>query len=453
MRKRCASERRHVCTAELAEVVRLRLQRWVREHGWAISGAYIVIALFLAVVLPQVDKQHPMAGVRVIETSAAEQLLGSIAAGMIAFTAIVFSISLLVAQFWNTAYSFRLMQWLRQTPLTAQAFGVFGATFVYALAALVVVGRNPDRRLVYTEVASLALLLASVLLFLLLLYGTLRQMNLSYVLALIGNRGREVIDDLYGEPGRKAIVEGGRELERAAESGRVVHHGAPKVVVAIDFKRLVTLATGADARIEISVGVGDTLPDGAVIARVLGGSIPTEKVSRAFMLGNERTMEQDPKFGLRLLVDVAIKALSPAINDPTTGVQALDEIEDLLRRIGQRTFDLGALIGVGGYTRVTYPAPTWDDLLSLSLDEICIYGGGSLQIVRRMRMLLLNLDAAVSEDRRPAVHRQLAKLDAAIEREIPLADRADAYIPDPQGLGLSRNLTPLAVLHSPAPST
>ena len=160
-----------------------------------------------------------MVGVRLIETSAAEQLLGAIAAGMIAFTAIVFSISLLVAQFWNTAYSFRLMQWLRQTPLTAHAFGVFGATFVYALAALVVVGRNPHRRLVYTEIASLALLLASVLLFLLLLYGTLRQMNLSYVLALIGNRGREVIDDMYGEPGEASAVEAGLELDAPVESG------------------------------------------------------------------------------------------------------------------------------------------------------------------------------------------------------------------------------------------
>jgi uncharacterized membrane protein len=164
-------------------------------------------------------------------------------------------------------------------------------------------------------------------------------------------------------------------------------------------------------------------------------------------------MEQDPKFALRLLVDVAIKALSPAINDPTTAIQALDEIEDLLRRMGQRTLDAGALVGIGGYTRLTYPAPTWDDLLSLGLDEICMYGGGSLQVVRRMRMLLLNLDAAVFEERRPAIHDQLAKLDAAIEREIPLADRADAYIPDPQGLGLSRNVTPLAALRDPAPLT
>ena len=96
------------------------------------------------------------------------------------------------------------------------------------------------------------------------------------------------------------------------------------------------------------------------------------------------------------------------------------------------------MIDADGYTRVLYPAPTWDDLLALGLDEICTYGAGSLQVVRRLRMLLLNLSSTVSGDRRAAIQRQFNRLDAAVEREIPLVDRADAYVPDPQGLGLAR---------------
>ena len=419
-------------------MTRLRWERWVREHGWVVSGAYVLLAILLALVLSRIDRSHPIESVDVIENSAAEQLLGAIAAGMIAFTAIVFSISLVVAQFWNTAYSFRLTQWLRQTPLMAHAFGIFSATFVYAIAALLVLGRHGSARLVLTELASITLLLASVLVFLLLLYGTLRQMNLSYVLVLVGNRGREVIDDLYGAPGTGGAVDTGKELDGATESGRIVHRGAPKVVLAVDFKGLVDLATAAEARIDIAVGVGDTVPDGAVVARISGGTIEENRVRRAFMLGNERTMEQDPKLALRLLVDVAIKALSPAINDPTTAVQALDQIEDLLRRLGQRTLDLGHLVGVRGFTRVTYPAPTWDDLVALGLDEIRMYGSDSLQVVRRLRLLLENLAETVTPDRRAPVLDRLERLDAAIEAGIPAPDRADARVTDPQGLGLSR---------------
>ena len=106
-------------------------------------------------------------------------------------------------------------------------------------------------------------------------------------------------------------------------------------------------------------------------------------------------MEQDPKFALRCSSTWRSWRSRPLINDPTTAVQALDQIEDLLRRIGQRTPDMGRLVGARGHTRVTYPAPTWGDMLALGLDEICMYGAGSLQVVRRLRMLLLNLDAAV----------------------------------------------------------
>ena len=415
----------------------VRLRRWARQHGWIVPGAYVLLSIALAYTLAMIDTAHPIRGVRPIERSAAEQLFGAIATGMIAFTGIVFSVSLLVTQSWNASFSMRLIQWLRQAPLWGHAVGVFSATFVYALVALTVLGRTADTSLVLTEAGAISLLLASVLFFLLLLYGTLRQMNLSYVIDLIGRAGRVAIDDLYGDPG-DAEAPAGADLAALAETGALVHRGPPRVVAAIHFTRLVDLATKAEARIEVEVGVGDTVPDGAVIARIVGGPIPPERLRSAFLLGTERTMEQDPKLALRLLADVAIKALSPAVNDPTTAVQALDQIEDLLLRIGQRRLDLGRLVGARGYTRVTYPAPTWDDVLALGTDEIRLYGRTSLQVVRRLRLLLLRLEEAVTEDRRPAVRDRLQRLDEAVEAEFDGADLGDARRPDPQGLGLSR---------------
>ncbi len=331
------------------------------------------------------------------------------------------------------------MQWLRRTPITGHAFGTFSATFVYALVALAEVGRNEKVELGSTVYFALLLLLASVLLFLLLLYSTLRQMNLSYVLSLIGDRGRDVIEVFYGPPGSQPAPPEGLDLDGpAAESGRYVYEGRPLVLAAVDFERLVELATRAEATIVIEVGVGDSIPSGDVIARVLGGSIPLNDIRRAFLLGTERTMEQDPKFALRLLADVAIKALSPAINDPTTAVQALDQIEDLLLRIGVRTLDIGRLVGVRGYVRVVYPAPTWDDLIALGTVEIRIYGTGQIQVMRKLRDLLQNLERAVLPERRAVVEDRLLRLDAACEQSLHAADRADARIPDPQGLGHSR---------------
>ena len=92
---------------------------------------------------------------------------------------------------------------------------------------------------------------------------------------------------------------------------------------------------------------------------------------RAIRLENERTFEQDPKYPIRLLVDIAIKALSPAINDPTTAVQAIDQIEDLLRRLARHDLEVGHVRDAEGVLRLIVPMPTWeDDHSALAFDDL-----------------------------------------------------------------------------------
>ena len=104
-----------------------------------------------------------------------------------------------------------------------------------------------------------------------------------------------------------------------------------------------------------------------------GTALPEQALLRAVQVGRERTFEQDPKYPMRLLVDIAIKALSPAINDPTTAVQAIDQIEDLLRRLGGE-LDAGGVADAQGVLRLVFPTPTWEDYLALAFDEIRQYG-------------------------------------------------------------------------------
>jgi uncharacterized membrane protein len=154
----------------------------------------------------------------------------------------------------------------------------------------------------------------------------------------------------------------------------------------------------------------------------------------------ERTFDQDPKYPLRLLVDIAIKALSPAINDPTTAVQAIDQIEDLLRRLGRAGFDTGHAVDVDGDVRLVIPMPTWDDYLTLALDEIRQYGAGSVQVMRRLRSALVGLAESLhGADRAEAVRKYLTHLDLAIDHSsLDAEDRTVARQEDRQGLGLTR---------------
>jgi uncharacterized membrane protein len=176
--------------------------------------------------------------------------------------------------------------------------------------------------------------------------------------------------------------------------------------------------------------------------RVLGGNgrLPESALRKAIRLGPDRTFEQDPKYPIRLLVDVAIKALSPAINDPTTAVQALDQIDDLLRRLARCDLETGRITDAEGVLRIVIPTPRWEDYLALAFDEIRMFGGTSIQVMRRLRSALLGLAELLGEHERAAsVQQYLQHIDAAIETS-PLdeRDRVAARQEDPQGLGLTR---------------
>ena len=164
---------------------------------------------------------------------------------------------------------------------------------------------------------------------------------------------------------------------------------------------------------------------------------------RAIHLGTSRSFEHDPKYPIRLLVDIAIRALSPAVNDPTTAVQALDQIEDLLRRLGRRELDTGHARDSDGTIRVTYSVPTWQDYLALSFDEIRQFGGSSIQVGRRLKAALVGLSETIAvAERRAAVQEYLDHLNLGIGRSnFDDQDRAAALQEDRQGLGLSRRLS------------
>jgi len=152
--------------------------------------------------------------------------------------------------------------------------------------------------------------------------------------------------------------------------------------------------------------------------------------------GPERTLEQDPTFAFRIIVDIASKALSPAINDPTTAVLALDQIHHLLRLVGSRQLDTGQDRDAAGRLRLVYRTPDWEDFVSLAVTEIRQFGGASIQIARRLHAMLNNLIQTLPEDRAVLLRQELSLLHRSAQRFfLEPEDRALADIGDVQGMG------------------
>jgi len=147
-------------------------------------------------------------------------------------------------------------------------------------------------------------------------------------------------------------------------------------------------------------------------------------------------MEQDPMFAFRILVDIALKALSPAINDPTTAVLAMDQVHRLLRVVGRRHLHDEGIRDAAGHVRVILRTPNWEDFVHIACNEIRACGAGSIQIARRQRAMLENLIRTLPAQRHAALREQLDLLDRALPDYYKFPeDLALARIPDSQGLG------------------
>ena len=152
----------------------------------------------------------------------------------------------------------------------------------------------------------------------------------------------------------------------------------------------------------------------------------------------ERTLEQDPLFAFRIIVDIALKALSPAINDPTTAVVAIDQVHRLLRAVGKRRLQGEAVLDARGDMRVVCRTPNWEDFVNVACHEIRCCGVGQVQVARRLRAMLDNLHASLPHHRVPVLDAQRDQLDRMVDTSYPLAeDRELARQPDRQGLGAS----------------
>jgi uncharacterized membrane protein len=213
--------------------------------------------------------------------------------------------------------------------------------------------------------------------------------------------------------------------------------------MAMDVKGLVAIAEKTGCAIEIVPQVGDFVARDDPLFRVHpagAAALHRAALHASLAFGEERTAEQDPTFVFRILVDVASKALSPAINDPTTAVLAIDQIHHLLRQVGMRRLDTGEVRDAGGTLRLLYRTPDWEDFVLLALTEIRQYGNQSIQVTRRLRAMLENLIAVLPAERAEFLREQSRLLQSAIERHFEEPeDRACARVCDLQGVGGSGN--------------
>ena len=411
---------------------------------WIIPLIYAAVSLTAGLTLPRFELRLWPEMVSRMSVGSATAIYSAIASGMIALTGIVFALIFVMVQFSATAYSPRLVLLVSRDPVMSHALGIFVATFLYPVAAIS--GIDRDRSGVVPIVSVMivvGLLTVSVGMFIAIIQR-IRVLQVSNMLTFTGDQGRAVIDALYPPLGTVSTSGPAPAFRVGLPRQTLIHRGVPRSIQALRMGALVALAQESGAVIEMMAAVGDMVFERTPLLRVwgAGAAIDERKLKHCVEMGAERTFEQDPKYVLRLLVDIAIRALSPAVNDPTTAVQALDQIQDLLMRLGMRRLDVGEIRGDDGAVRLVSHNPTWDDFLLLALDEIRFYGATSVQVMRRMMALVGDLLSALPPVRHDALRHWHERLAATVVRSfVDDEEKLLAAMEDRQGLGMPRQRT------------
>ena len=407
------------------------LRESLRSSLWFIPSVCVIGAVLLALVLVRVDRSGFDADFLFSGgADGARNFLSTISSSMITFTGLVFSITIVVLQLASQQYSPRVLRTFLRDRHSQFALGIFTATFTYSLVVLREI--KPDFVPNLAVTAAFLFVLGSLFLFVNYIHHITQSIRVGNITHAIGAETRAAIEDIYDH----AHVEAARSIPSDI-AATIVPARSRGVLQGLDRDKMVQVASKWGSIVEIIPAIGDFVPEGSPLLRIYGGSIgERDELFEALNLGRERTMRQDPAFGFRQLADIAEKSLSPAVNDPTTAVQCLDEMHDLLRRLADRPFPSGQRADQTGELRLLYPVTSWDAYIHLAFDEIRYYGKDSLQIHRRVRSILLDLLEVAPRDRHAPLETQLKLLDAAAERNIPDdEDRATARLADEQGLG------------------
>jgi len=387
------------------------LREMVRSSFWLVPGVCVAVAIGLAMLVTTIDQRLVRVGSPLVFTGgpeAARTLLSTITSSMITFTGLVFSITVVVLQLTSSQFSPRVLRSFMRDRANQLALGVFTATFVYAMMVLRTVRSSFEGSPFVPQVATtvaFALVLVSVGLFVFYIHHITNSIRAASIVAGIGRETRAVLDRRYPEDGADP-----GPVRPASTPARTLPAPRPGVVVLVDERTLVRRAAEAGCVLALVPRVGDFVPAGAPLLEVFGraDAPEDERLIAAVKLGRERTMEQDVAFGFRQLADIADRALSPGVNDPTTALQAIDQLHDLLRRLADRPFPSGRLADDDGRLRLLVPVVGWEEFLAVAVDEVVQYAEGSGQVLARLRSMLADLREVARPEHRAAVDRRVA---------------------------------------------
>jgi uncharacterized membrane protein len=419
---------------------RFRAIQYVNESLWICPLAGLILGGLLAWLTKQADSSLTVPAGWRYAPSTASTVLTTIVGALVGLIGFVVTVTVLAIQMATGTFSARYMRiWYRDGLLQATLTVLVGtASFAFTLLRQVTSSSAPNIGVTCAGVL-VGLGLVLFLLFFSRFVHRLRPVAVSGLASDIAVR--QIRASIHvAKMGAAATGDGAMKVP-SDHPALTVHSPGNGALQAVNFRGLIRWAGEQKFLLMMPVAVGDFVTTGQPVILVIGEGMPPANASRRLQgmlaLGVERTFTQDLAFAFRIMVDIAIKALSAAINDPTTAIQSMNHLGKVLHQLGsapvhsQRTFR-----DRQGEPRVVVPGRSWEDYLTLALTEIREFGASDIQVLRRLRALLKDLQRTAHPENQPAVDNELARLDSTVQASFgDSVDLDRAQVADQQGIG------------------
>jgi uncharacterized membrane protein len=412
-----------------------RYRRYRRHALWIVPFSAIILELIVYRLLHALDDMLGWQFQR-FSAAGAQALLQTITTMALSFVVFTFGSLLVAIQVAGGQLTPRIIATtLLRDNVVRYTVGLFVFTLLFAISALNRIEGTGDQLVLF--VAALLGLL-SIAAFLYLIDYAARLLRPVGILSRVGEDGLTVIEAVYPQPAQGPSLPHVKPQTDGMPSRIVYHTGRSEVILSVNIEMLLAESQKVNAVVQLIPVVGDFVGKDEPLFALYGNvsGIDENILVSSINFGIERTLEQDPTFAFRIILDIALKALSPAINDPTTAVLAIDQLHRLLRGVGKRNLRNDSITDKSGELRVIFRTPNWEDFVNLACTELRRYGADSIQVVRRLRAMIENLIRTLPEDRHAALQAQVALLDHAIKAIYSLPEElALARATDSQGLG------------------
>ena len=387
---------------------------------------FVAAGLVAGIFVPRITVSPLVSSGKIVD------LLFTAGVTVVSLVTVIYSLLFLVVQWVSGAFSMRLALF-RDDPIVWRAFAYAIGLFVFCFTAAFAIG-NDEKVSVIVPVVALVLVVGALAFMRVLQTRAFVSMLLAPTLTAITERGRDILNGLY-PPGQAARPEPVRlpPLIRT-----VTWSDQPAVLQQLHLDPLVTAASAADSVVVLRQAVGATLLAGLPVADVHGGDPGQAAVLRAIVTGPERSFNQDPLLAFRLLADIALRALSPAVNDPATAVEVIDSLEGLLSLLAARTDRADRLADEAGQVRVILSLPRWEDFARSCLDDLIAAAAGTPMVLLRLRDLLARLGEQAPGAGADLVATRATWVDSLLAREFPVI-WADTATTRPDGLRRRRD--------------